>query len=93
MYFNEKFIDLIITSVWILIGISLIIAKTYTKNVLFSILGTACLVTSISAYLVVNIFSLWPQYFYLEIAILFALSVTIFLSISKITKINKISKK
>ena len=82
-----------ITLGWVIFGLLLLMLNVYTKKVLFKIIGIACLVTSISSIIITTLFSLYPQYFYLEIALLIVLGTIIFLSIRKITKINQIPEK
>ena len=82
-----------ITLGWIIFGLLLLMLNIYTKKVLFKTIGIACLVTSISTLIITTIFSLYPQYFYIKIALLIILSIVIFLSIRKITKTNQIPEK
>ncbi|HBG48610.1 MAG TPA: hypothetical protein DDW90_03730 [Cyanobacteria bacterium UBA9971] len=90
MYIDAKFLELIITGVWIFLGILLLIINIFTQKVLLKIIGIACLVTSISVKIIKTLFSLYPQYFYLEIALLMVLGVVIFSVMRKMAlKSNK----
>ena len=89
-YVDAKFLELIITGVWITIGVLLLIINIFTKKVLLKIIGIACLVTSISVFIIKKLFSLYPQYFYLEIALLIVLGIVIFFAMRKMAlKSNK----
>jgi len=83
MYIDAKFLELIITGVWIFIGSLLLIINIFIQKVILKIIGIACLVTSISVFIIKKLFSLYPQYFYLEIALLIVLGVAIFFSMRK----------
>jgi len=90
MYIDAKFLELIITGVWIFLGILLLIINIFAKKILLKIIGIACLVTSISVFIIKTLFSLYPQYFYFEIALLIVLGVAIFFLMRKMAlKSNK----
>jgi len=82
-----------ITLGWVVFGIVLLLINLYTKKVLMKIIGTVCLVTSISAYLISNIFSRYPKYIYLETALLVILGIALFFIVRKITKLDQEPKK
>ena len=90
MYIDAKFLELIITGVWITIGSLLLIINIFMQKALLKIIGIACLVTSISVFIIKKFFSLYQQYFYLEIALLMVLGIVIFFLMRKIAlKPNK----
>ena len=90
MYIDAKLLELIITGVWIFLGVLLLIINIFTQKLLLKIIGIACLVTSISVFIIKKLFSLYPQYFYLEIALLIVLGIVIFFAMRKMAlKSNK----
>ena len=91
MYFHNIDTNSIITIAWITVSIILLILNYFTKNILFKVIGIACLVVSTSSYIITKVFSSYPQYLYLKIALLIILGAAIFFFIRNITKINIIS--
>jgi membrane protein implicated in regulation of membrane protease activity len=77
-----------ITIAWIIVSIILLTLNYFTKNILFKVIGIACLVVSTSSYIITKVFSNYPQYLYLKIALLIILGAVIFFFIRNITKIN-----